>query len=916
MSLASGSRLGPYEILGALGAGGMGEVYRARDTRLDRTVAIKVLSSALTSNADVKARFEREARAISQLQHPHICTLHDVGRTEIAGGSPASTQEIDYLVMEFLEGETLAERLRKGALPLEQVLKIGIEIADALDKAHRAGIVHRDLKPGNIMLTKSGAKLLDFGLAKPLSAIAAASGSASAPLLSAAVTLTSPSPAHSPLTSAGMIVGTIQYMSPEQIEGKDADARSDIFAFGAVLYEMATGKRAFEGKSQLTVASAILEKDPEPISKVHPLLPAELDRVAATCLAKNPDDRFASAHDLKLELGWVAAAPRLAAPAESAAPRSRFPLALQLAAAALLLAVGFLANYALRGNPQPQVIHAVIPTTEKMVLEATGDFAGPVVISPDGTRIAYVAHGQDSPKAIWVRSLDADTPQRLEGTEGAAFPFWSPDSRYLAFFANERLNKIPASGGPIITLAPAPQPRGGSWGRDNIIVYAPDFQGALSRVSAQGGPAVPVTRLDTSKHTTHRWPWFLPDGKHFLYLATNHNGGGHEQNGIYFASLDGQTNSLILPSDSAAQYASGYLLFHAQSALMAQPFDPGSGRLTGEPAVIASHVRYDGGVWRTVASASETGVLAFQAGSAAAGTRLYWYDRAGKLLGQLGNQTAYQDPRISPDGRRVAVSVGDPNSDIWVYDLQRNVSTRLTFDANGNFVAPAWSPDGKRIAYGSGFAGSGKAGTPIYVRASDGSGETITLGGESGVGANYPAWSPDGATIYYQRLFGPVGWSVYAVPVNGSAKPHVVLAPPSPQANIQFYRISPDGRWVAYQSNESGRAEVYVAPLAGGGGKWQLSNGGGNWVAWRRDSREIFFLGPDLKICSVAFDGQGAQPVIGAPQPLFTIDNSVLLGSLFDVSPDGQRILLNAVPPEAPSPIELVVNWPAELKKK
>jgi len=901
MALVAGTRLGPYEVVSPLGAGGMGEVYRARDTRLDRTVAIKVLSSELSSNADLKARFEREARAISQLNHPNICTLHDVG----------NENGTDYLVMEYLEGETLVDRLRKGPLPLDQLVKIGCEIADGLDKAHRAGIVHRDLKPGNVMLTKAGAKLLDFGLAKP-AAMSALAGNGSAPLLSAA--MTSPSPQASPLTSAGMLVGTIQYMSPEQLQGIEADARSDIFALGAVLYEMATGKRAFEGKSQISVASAILEKDPEPASQVQPALPEELDRVIGTCLAKNPDDRFASAHDLKLQLGWIGPTPRPAPEATAAAAPRRSSLALQIAAAVVLLVLGYLASIALRKD-QTAVIHAVIPTSNGIALDVTGDFAGPVVISPDGTHIAYVGHEPDKPKAIWVRALDGDAPQRLEGTDGAAFPFWSPDSRYLAFFANDKLNKVPAGGGPVIAIGNAAQPRGGTWGKDNVIVFEPDFRGPLFKVSAQGGPATQVTKLDSGKHTTHRWPWFLPDGKHFLYLATNHNGGSREDNGIYFASLDGKTNTLILPSDSGAQFASGYLLFHAQSALMAQRMDPATGKLSGEPAVVANHVRYDGGVWRTVFSASDNGILVFQSGAAAAGTRLTWYDRTGKSLGQVGNQNSYQDPRISPDGRRVAVAAGDPGSDIWVYDLQRNGSMRLTFQANDNYVAPSWSPDGKKIAYSSGMAGSARAGTPIYVRNSDGTGGTLTLAAENAVGANYPEWSADGKTLYYQRLTGALGWSIYAVPLDGSAKPRLVLAPPTPQANIQFFRISPDGRWIAYQSNESGRSEIYAASLTGGGGKWQVSNGGGNWISWRQDSKELFFLGPDLKISSVAFDGSGAQPVIGTPKALFAVDNSVLVGSLFDVSPDGQRILLNAVPPEAPSPIELVMNWPATLKK-
>jgi serine/threonine protein kinase/Tol biopolymer transport system component len=903
MDFVPGARLGPYEIIAALGEGGMGVVYRARDTRLDRDVAIKVLSPALIANADTKARFEREARAISQLHHAHICVLHDVGAH---GGA-------DFLVMEYLEGESLSERIRRGPLPLPELLRIASEIADALAHAHRQGTVHRDLKPANIMLTKSGAKLLDFGLAKALatSTASAAMASGSAPLLSAAVTLNTPSPQLSPLTTQGTIVGTVQYMSPEQIEGKEADARSDIFALGAVLYEMATAKRPFEGKSQLTVASAILEKDPDPPSKLHAAVPPELDRIIATCLAKNPEERFASAHDVKLELAWVPASRHapLAAPG-AARPRSRLLVA---AAAVAALIVGSVAGNLLRRTPEQQVIHASISTNEKMVLEATGDFAGPVVISPDGTRIAYVAHGQNSPKAIWVRALDADSPQRLEGTDGAAFPFWSPDSRYLAFFANERLNKLPASGGPVITLANAPQPRGGAWGADNSIIYEPDFQGPLFRVSAQGGPEKPITKLDATKHTTHRWPAFLPDGKHFIYLATSHNGGSREQNGIYFASVDGKTNTFLLPSDAGAQFASGYLLFHSQNALMAQAFDPAAGKLAGDPVVVSNRVRYDAGVWRAVFSASLNGMLVYQSGASALGTRLQWRDRTGKLMGEVGNQNAYQDPRISPDGRRLAVAAGDPGSDIWVYDLQRNTGTRFTFNSSRDYAAPAWSPDGTKLAYVASTAA--QLGGPIYVRATNGSSDEQRLALETGATAMMPDWAPDGRTVYYLRATGPIGWSVYAVPSDGSAKPRLVLAPATPQSNIQVFRISPDGRWIAYQSSESGRAEIYVVPI-NGGGKWQVSNGGGNWIVWRHDGKEILFMSADLKLSAVSFDGSGPQPVIGAPQPLFTLENSVLIGSLLDVTSDGKRFLINTVPPEAPSPIELVINWPADLKKK
>jgi serine/threonine protein kinase len=445
MTLAVGTRLGPYEIESALGSGGMGEVYRARDTRLERTVAIKILNSALTASPEIKARFEREAKTISQLNHPHICTVYDVGHD----------QGTDYLVMECLEGESLAERLKRGPLALPELLKIGRDIADALDRAHRAGIVHRDLKPANVVLTKSGAKLLDFGLAKPagMNAVAAHGSSNRAPLLSAAMTMTSPNPQQSPLTEHGTLLGTIQYMSPEQIKGMEADPRSDIFALGATLYEMATAKRAFEGKSQISIASAILEKDPEPISSIEKSCPRGLDKVISTCLAKDPEDRYASAHDIKIELIWLASEPRKTQSEAQSGKLSRRTVSLLIAAGLLLVGMTALAaNWAARGNSMP-LIQAVIPTPENVSLDATGDFGGAAVISPDGQAIAFSAHASGNPRALWVRRLAEGAPQRLAGTDDASFPFWSPDSRSIAFFARGKLYKINANGGPVLALA-------------------------------------------------------------------------------------------------------------------------------------------------------------------------------------------------------------------------------------------------------------------------------------------------------------------------------------------------------------------------------------------------------------------------------------------------------------------------------
>jgi serine/threonine protein kinase len=848
MALPSGTRFGPYEILSPLGAGGMGEVYRAKDTRLDRTVAIKVLPSHLSSDPELKQRMEREAKAISVLQHANICTLHDIG----------SQDGTDFLVMEYLEGQTLAERLRKGALPLDQVLKIASEIAQALEKAHQQGIIHRDLKLANIMLTKAGAKLMDFGLAKP--ALVKAEVSIASKAVDAftpstpTMNLASLTAAVSPLTQKGSIVGTFQYMAPEVLQGAEADVRSDLFSFGCVLYEMITGRRAFEGKSQLSVFTAILEKDPEPITSQTFIPPPMLDRVVGACLAKDPVDRLQSAHDLAMDLRWIV-------DSVPAKPSAAFDKSWAAWAAALVLAFTALAGFAgyrWAKSSEPSVsIHAEIPPPDKFSLDTTGDAGGMPVLSPQGDKIAFVAHS-GATKLLWIRSLSGDTAQQLEGTAGASHPFWSPDGRYVGFFAGGKLLKIAATGGPVATVADAPNSRGGSWSANDVIVFAPDFTSALVKVSAQGGAVEPATVLDRSKHTTHRWPWFLPDGKHFIFLATSHTGSDLTQNGIYFGSVDSTVARLVLASDSAAQYASGYLLYRASTALVAQPFDPQKGVLSGSAIPLVSNLRDDVGVWRSIFAVSQNGLMIYQRGSAdSAKSHLVSFDRSGRTLADYDPQEAttpnprallgVRDVRLSPDNKRVAFASG---TGIWTLDLERKTKTRITFDQEV-VQEPSWSPDGRTLIF-SALVASGGGNVEIRSKSGDGSGPEKTLIAEQN---NYhnPAWSPEGKYLTYLRGDGEKMVSLWIMPVNGDGRPVAIVQPPSPQSNLSSYRVSPDGHWVAYASNESGQQDIYITTFPDGKGKWRVSANSGAFPAWSGNGKELFYknLNDEIFVCEV-----------------------------------------------------------------
>jgi serine/threonine protein kinase len=884
MALISGTKLGPYEIQSPLGAGGMGEVYRAKDTRLDRTVAIKILPTHLSANPEFKQRFEREARAISSLNHPHICHLYDVG----------SQEGTDFLVMEFLDGETLAERLRRGPLPLAELLKIGIELADALEIAHRAGIVHRDFKPGNVMLTKSGTKLMDFGLAKP--ALLGAAGSGSAPLLSAARTMSGPTPV-SPLTTAGSIVGTIQYMSPEQIEGKEADARSDIFAFGAVLYEMAMGKRAFEGKSQISVASAILEKDPEPIGTSKPLTPAAFDYLVAACLAKDREDRFQSAHDVRLQLKGISQSSQSPAGiAPAPAPRTLGRHLLPLSGAILFVAALIILFLSRQASTPTLSVRAYIPPPPQTTFRASGFDAGPVVISPDGKTLAFSAVDDKGRTNLWLRQLDAQQAMMLPSTEDAASPFWSPDSHYLAFVADRKLKTISVYGGDAQTLTDDSVYSGcGDWSPAGIILFCRQNFGPISQIAASGGQVSPATHLSQNEIANDD-PSFLPDGKHFLYVSRQLSQPARIKLGVLGKPEQGGTE---IAQGSRAVFASNHLLFVRAGHIQAQPFDSRTFKLSGDPQTI--------GEARTF-SVSENGVLAYHESSAESELKLF--DRSGNLIGTPGPQAVYSDPRFSPDGKSIAITISDPRSgkaDIWLVPVAGGQPTRITFGPDDFW--PAWSPDGKQIAYGVGENGKHS----IRRRSLDGRQPEEVLYQNDAYISDAPIdWSPDGNYLSLDLESKEGVFSNWILPLTGDRKPF--QPPAASHMTVSQYdgRFSSDGRWLAYFSYETGRPEVYVVPFEAGA-KTQVSTTGG-WNTVFSRNNELFFVSMGNRLMA-AHTSALAGFHVDSIEPLFQLDLPNFAGISFDVSPDGKNFAVQTADHTKSTSITLLTNWPVELKK-
>jgi Tol biopolymer transport system component/predicted Ser/Thr protein kinase len=896
MSVKAGTRLGPHEILTAIGAGGMGEVYRARDTRLNRTVAIKVLPTHLADRPDVRERFEREARTIASLNHPHICTLFDIGQQD----------GIDYLVMEYLEGETLAQRLLKGSLPVEQVLQYAIEIADALDKAHRKGVTHRDLKPGNIMLTKAGTKLLDFGLAKLKQEAAPAD-----------VPLSDLPTANDPLTAEGSIVGTMQYMAPEQLEGKEVDARTDIFAFGAVVYEMATGKRAFEGKSQASLMVAILERDPLPMSSLQPMTPPALDRVVKKCLAKEPEKRWQAASDVCDELKWIAEGGSQVALAPMVAPKGiralgRRALILGLGALLLVAAIASLATW----NLKPAQIRPVsrftisLPPGQKLA----GLENGPALaLSPDGTRLAYVAR-QGGTQQVYLRALDSLEVRPIPGTEGAAEPFFSPDGQSIGFFVGGKLKRVPVSGGTAMTLGDAQFPRGASWGSLGLIAFASaDFSG-VQVVSETGGALQPLTHFEKGENT-HRWPEFLPGGKALLFAS-----GTAFTNQVTVQLVGTGERKYLVDGGMNPRYSpSGHLIYAQGGNLMAEPFD--SQRLTAKGAGIpvVEAVLQSAASGAAQYSFSASGSLVYVSGElqTAVQSRLVWVSRNGTERPLSAPAHAYWGPRLSTDGRRVVAAVQESETQIWLYDLFRETLTRLTFEGSVN-QNPVWTPDAKRITFSSNKEGP----LSIFWQLADGSGglERLTTSENIQVPGS---WSLDGQLLAFFEVNPTTHRDIWVLRMGGPSPPGTGQVRKAQmflrtQFNETAPRFSTDGRWLAYMSDESGRWEIYVQPYPGPGGKWQISTEGGTEPVWNPNGRELFYRSGD-KMMAVDI---ATQPGFAAGKPRMLFEGRYEVAPFpvdnYDISPDGQRFLMLKPVEQAagPTQINVVLNWFEELKQK
>ncbi|MEX0880602.1 MAG: protein kinase [Thermoanaerobaculia bacterium] len=886
MTLASGTRLGPYEIAAPLGAGGMGEVYRAKDTRLGREVAIKVLPAAVASDPERVKRFEKEARAASALNHPNLVTLHDIGSS---GG-------VEYIAMELVDGRTLREILADGVVATKRLLAIAAQVADGLARAHAAGIVHRDLKPENIMVTRDGlVKILDFGLAK-LTQPEDLSGATQSPTVSGG-------------TEPGLVMGTIGYMSPEQAVGKPLDFRSDQFALGSILYEMATGKRAFARGSAPETMAAIIRDEPEPIGSLSPLTPTPLRWIVERCLAKNPDDRYASTRDLARDLATLK--DRLSETsgsgiaAASAAPRRSWRRALPwILAAGLAVALATrLLGPSGRGGPAPGPIRFAITLPESVGFR-TGAIFTKTALSPDGQRLAFVGVTREGRKLL-LRPLGSLESEPLEGTEGAQSPFWSPDGHFLGFFADGKLKRIDASGGPPQVICEASLETLPTWSPRGDILFS-QLDGGKSgiyRIGADGGEPRLILKPDPARGEEETlWPQFLPDGTHFLYVTV---GWSPRRRELRVGSLDSkETTGLTSAIESRAEYVRpGFLLYARQGALLAQPFDPESLRFRGDAVTLANRVHHFNGPANAGFSASQEGSVAYEAGPR--NTKVAWFSRGGKELGTVGTPAPVGSVRLAPDGRTVAMHIADTKtgtSDIWLYELSRGVSVRMTLDP-GDDTSPVWAADGRSF-----FFRSDRKGAPDILRATVGApgSETELL---ALPGSQHPEdASPDGRILAYTELSRQTVGDLWLLPLVGDGKPTTLLRT---RFHEEGSRFSPDGKWIAFSSDDSGSREVYVVSREGSGERIRVSVGGGALARWRRDGEELYYIAPGGSVMAVPLPLRGGgrlEP--GQPTLLFRVEGVIVD---WDAAADGQRFLIDIDTPD-PAPISVLVNWPTLLK--
>ncbi len=887
-------RLSSYEVVGKIGAGGLGEVYRARDTRLGRDVALKILPDVFASDPERLGRFEREARLLASLNHNNIATIH--------GFEHANSSH--FLVLELVEGEDLSKRLSRGPVPVDETLALARQIADALEAAHEQGIVHRDLKPGNIVVDPDGqVKVLDFGLAKAFDTDASNVNDLSqSPTIMTGATV------------QGVILGTAGYMSPEQARGKRVDKRADVWAFGCVLFELLSGRQTFSGETVSDTLASVLAREPE-WDSLPQNTPAQVRRLLERCLTKDPKQRLRDIGEARIVIDRVLSgdagdAPTETDAAEAAPPISRSKRPWVATAAFALLAVAAVVAYLTKSPEVPPVVRAYVPPPENSPFELNSIHPGPVAVSPDGSRLTYAARDKTGNVILWVRPLDQLQARPLTGTDGAGYPFWSPDGRSIGFFASGKLRRVEAGGGPPITLTDATVGKGGSWNEDDVIVFAPSFNGPIHRVPAGGGESIPITEIDTERgQNSHRFPYFLPDGQHFLFFAraAAATGGNNTGSTVYVADLDGTTPRELFRCQSQVIYAAGHLLFLRESALMARPFDPGRLEFTGDPFPIVDHITFLPAASRGIFDASDNGVLVYLAGATTPGGQIEWVDRSGKTISTLGKRATYSGLRISRDGTKIAVEVTDPRNaswDVWVFDVSRGIRTRFTFGPNSLNGGPVWSPDDSRLLYRSDRGVKAN----LYSKSFAGSAtEQLVLDTE------FPKdprdWSSDGTFILYTEYNSDTKGDIWVLPTEENAEPYAFLGTEFIEIHPRF---SPDANWIAYTSDESGRFEVYIAPFPGPGRKWQISTNGGLEPRWRADGRELYFQNLNNQISVVDLDYEDGVLIVGAETHLFEFRG----GGEFDVAADGEKFLLVREDDKITTPLTLVTNWIEDLNKK